>query len=341
MRPLRAVVIFNITQQFIRTFFDENPLSQLGIIILKDGLAHRLTELSSSPEIHIQRLKASLDISGDASLQNGLESCLEALSGIPPYGHKEVLFIFSALATCDPSNVLDSIKEAVAAKVRVSVVGVAAEVYICRLMAQKTGGSYGVALDEGHLEDLILAHATPPPSSNSSNNNNSSKSSLVMMGFPNKEVDAPGASTFVGTEAKLSCGAFVCPRCKARTAALPAQCHVCGLTLVSSPHLARSYHHLFPIKPFDEVSNVDNSTYTKGGGGNIEGGGTISSSDVVVCYGCSTVLKNSTSSGQQSRGGIVAVQCPDCAKLYCYDCDVFIHESLHTCPGCEVTGGGS
>ena len=29
---------------------------------------------------------------------------------------------------------------------------------------------------------------------------------------------------------------------------------MCGLTLVSSPHLARSYHHLFPVPPFEEVS---------------------------------------------------------------------------------------
>jgi transcription initiation factor TFIIH subunit 2 len=34
---------------------------------------------------------------------------------------------------------------------------------------------------------------------------------------------------------------------------LPCSCHVCGLTLVSSPHLARSYHHLFPVKAFSEV----------------------------------------------------------------------------------------
>ena len=34
---------------------------------------------------------------------------------------------------------------------------------------------------------------------------------------------------------------------------LPGGCHVCGLTLVSSPHLARSYHHLFPVRPFREV----------------------------------------------------------------------------------------
>lgn len=31
---------------------------------------------------------------------------------------------------------------------------------------------------------------------------------------------------------------------------LPSQCNVCKLTLVSSPHLARSYHHLFPVQPF-------------------------------------------------------------------------------------------
>jgi hypothetical protein len=29
--------------------------------------------------------------------------------------------------------------------------------------------------------------------------------------------------------------------------------YVLGLTLVSAPHLARSYHHLFPLDPFQEI----------------------------------------------------------------------------------------
>ena len=33
-----------------------------------------------------------------------------------------------------------------------------------------------------------------------------------------------------------------CGRCE-----LPSQCKVCGLSLMSSSHLARSYHHLFPV----------------------------------------------------------------------------------------------
>lgn len=49
MRPMRSVVMFGVAQRFIRTFFDENPLSQLGIIVLRNGVAEKLTELSSSP----------------------------------------------------------------------------------------------------------------------------------------------------------------------------------------------------------------------------------------------------------------------------------------------------
>ena len=56
-----------------------------------------------------------------------------------------------------------------------------------------------------------------------------------------------------GEDCLLQPGGYTCPKCKARVAELPSQCHVCGLSLVSSPHLARSYHHLFPIKPFAEV----------------------------------------------------------------------------------------
>jgi hypothetical protein len=40
-------------------------------------------------------------------------------------------------------------------------------------------------------------------------------------------------------------------RCAGRVAELPGECHVCGLTLISSPHLARSYHHLFPVPAYE------------------------------------------------------------------------------------------
>ena len=49
MRAIRSSVMFKAAERFIRSFFDENPLSQLGIVVMKDGVACQLTDLSSSP----------------------------------------------------------------------------------------------------------------------------------------------------------------------------------------------------------------------------------------------------------------------------------------------------
>ena len=38
-----------VLAQFIREFFDQNPLSHLGIIVLRGGIAERLTDLSGNP----------------------------------------------------------------------------------------------------------------------------------------------------------------------------------------------------------------------------------------------------------------------------------------------------
>jgi len=43
----------------------------------------------------------------------------------------QVLILFAALSTCDPGNIMDAVKAAKEKNVRVSIVGVAAEVRIC------------------------------------------------------------------------------------------------------------------------------------------------------------------------------------------------------------------
>ncbi len=45
---------------FIREFFDQNPLSHLGIIIMRNGRSERLTELSASPVRLIQSKRVCL-----------------------------------------------------------------------------------------------------------------------------------------------------------------------------------------------------------------------------------------------------------------------------------------
>lgn len=140
---------------------------------------------------------------------------------------------------------------------------------------------------------------------------------------------------------KPNASGYVCPRCKSKVCNLPIDCKVCGLKLISSPHIARSYHHLFPVPAFKEHS-ADSTRSTQ-------------------CYGCTatlqsknpqTTIKISLSAAKKGSGGdgsptvrrksiglkhsdsLASYQCPKCLQWFCYDCDLFIHENLHNCPGC-------
>lgn len=51
MRPSRLAVMMAVTRSFIAEFFDQNPLSQLGIILMRNGVAERLTDLSGARDV--------------------------------------------------------------------------------------------------------------------------------------------------------------------------------------------------------------------------------------------------------------------------------------------------
>eukprot|EP00227_Mantoniella_beaufortii_P003497 CAMPEP_0197611752 /NCGR_PEP_ID=MMETSP1326-20131121/55994_1 /TAXON_ID=1155430 /ORGANISM="Genus nov. species nov., Strain RCC2288" /LENGTH=376 /DNA_ID=CAMNT_0043180435 /DNA_START=38 /DNA_END=1165 /DNA_ORIENTATION=- len=284
MRPSRIAVISALMYKFFREFFSQNPLSQLGLVVTRNGIAERLTELSGNPEAHIAALKENLDAAGYMSIQNSLELVHSSLSQLPLYGSREVLFVVSALSTCDPGNVHTAIAAAKNAKIRVSVVSVAAEMHVCRRMTEETGGTFGVSTTQHHLDELLMAHAPPPPL-----NEESTQASLVHMGFPQKRYLEKDAF-FSGQG-----GEYVCPRCSSRVEELPSQCNVCKLTLVSSPHLARSYHHLFPVAPF-----------TEGGSGAL---GDTPIPKATLCFACQRRLRGGASSASDDQAPSVCGKC--------------------------------
>ena len=100
---------------------------------------------------------------------------------------------------------------------------------------------------QSHLKELVLEHAPPPPAIAEF-----AIANLIKMGFPQRAAEGVVSICACHKEAKVG-GGYTCPRCKARVCELPTECRICGLTLVSSPHLARSYHHLFPITLFNDV----------------------------------------------------------------------------------------
>ena len=179
----------------------------------------------------------------------------------------------------------------------------------------------------------------------------------VHMGFPQQMAEGPAAAVFVGAECKMRSSAFTCPRCKGCVPELPCSCHICGLTLVSSSQLARSYHHLFPIQPFTEVAQQDLAAAMVGPllvysclkavcmrspsrcaqaslkiiqDSCVQAGAELHQD--LLCHGCMQPLTGAEDA--EAAAGVV-LSCPECRQLYCFECDTYIHKSLHNCPGCE------
>lgn len=143
--------------------------------------------------------------------------------------------------------------------VRCSVIGLAAELHVCKRMATKTGGEHGVVLDDKHFREQLKTHIDPPPAATRLD------AALVKMGFPHHALHSSGTDTAMSVcmchagekskdeTSKITSAGYMCPQCFSKHCELPVECRACGLTLVSAPHLARSYHYLFPVEHFTEV----------------------------------------------------------------------------------------
>ena len=81
LRPTRYLLTLRYTQEFVLEFFEQNPISQLGLIGMRDGVAVRISNMSGNPTDHILALQElrMKDPNGLPSLQNALEMARGAL----------------------------------------------------------------------------------------------------------------------------------------------------------------------------------------------------------------------------------------------------------------------
>jgi transcription initiation factor TFIIH subunit 2 len=80
--PNRYRLSLDYAIDFVREYFEQNPISQLGIVGMRDGIAVRISDMSGNPTDHIEKLEAwreKEEPQGNPSLQNALEMCRGAL----------------------------------------------------------------------------------------------------------------------------------------------------------------------------------------------------------------------------------------------------------------------
>ncbi|PHH80414.1 hypothetical protein CDD80_1618 [Ophiocordyceps camponoti-rufipedis] len=352
MLPTRYRLVLSYAALFVADFLEQNPISQVGIVGMRDGVAVRVSHLSGDPSEHVEKLSSleKQDPQGNPSLQNALEMCRGALYHAPSHGTREVLVVYGALLSSDPGDIHDTIDRLVADGIRVSVVGLAAQVAVCAELCSRTHAGddshYRVALDESHLLELLLsattppATAPPPPPQNgllsatttitttTAPPSHHGQPGLLLMGFPSRvRAQTPA---YCACHSRPVRDAYACTRCAARVCRLPSECPACGLTLVLSTHLARSYHHLFPLRNWREVSWA-------------------AAVRSAACFACqapfpsvpTTTTATATTADDKVAGKPDGVSesgryaCDVCGQHFCIDCDVLAHTVVHNCPGCQ------
>ncbi|EFW98563.1 suppressor of stem-loop protein 1 [Grosmannia clavigera kw1407] len=342
-------VALDCAADFVRAFFEQNPISQLAVVAMRDGVALRVSDMGGSPAEHLDRLADwdGVEPQGQPSLQNALEMCRGALFHTPAHGTREVLVVFGALLSSDPADIHDTIAALVADRIRVSIVGLAAKVAVCAEICARTNpgdeAAYAVARHDVHFHELVLAATTPPATRPDDGDAASTgPASLLMMGFPSRAI----ADTVAGGGGLSVCAChsrpvregYGCTRCGAKVCRLPAECPACGLTLILSTHLARSYHHLFPLRSWVEVSWTAAAD-------------AVRRRRAVACHACLTPFPavdtaaaaaaavTAAAAATQTTGSGVSESgryaCEVCGHHFCIDCDVFAHEVIHNCPGCQ------
>ncbi|KAL8639202.1 MAG: hypothetical protein Q9228_003738 [Teloschistes exilis] len=263
LRPTRYLLTIRYCQDFVTEFFEQNPISQIGIIGMRDGIAVRVSDMSGNPSDHISNLQAlrAEDPKGQPSLQNALDMARAALFHAPSHGTREILLLFGSLLSSDPGDIHTTITSLVNSHINTTVIGLSAQVAICLTLVKRTNPQsnpqkhYNVALDEVNYRELIMRLATPPEAHTqqaTQSVDDSNSSSLLMMGFPSRITDPK--PSLCACHSRPTRGGYLCPRCYSKVCSLPTTCPACSLTLILSTHLARSYHHLFPLQNWNTVS---------------------------------------------------------------------------------------
>ncbi|KAF4313500.1 von Willebrand factor type A [Botryosphaeria dothidea] len=355
-KPTRYAAVLKYAQEYVREFFEQNPISQLSVMTMYDGLCSRVSELSGNPMDHIAPLQKMRDTRspnyqdprGSPSLQNALEQARAALYHTPSHGTREVIIVLGALLSLDPGDIFKTIANCVKNNVRVNIIGMGGRLKICQEISSRTNGgdesAYGVAVDQLHFRDLLLATTTPPVIRQMTAHAAANPASLLKMGFPSRVVeDIPTICACHGT---LTRGGYLCSQCQAKVCSLPTTCPSCNLTLILSTHLARSYHHLFPLKnwrevtwdrarqigsaeckscltPFPPIPSSKAAAKRPGFANGQKIGGTSEN-------GVTEKRKTEGSGASESS----RYECEDCKNHFCVDCDVYCHEIVHNCPGC-------
>lgn len=245
-KPRRFEFLVNAVGRFAQRFLQENPLAEIGVAALRDGICEEVVPMSTNSDEVRNRILSTAEAGpkGSMSLVNALVRVQHGLEQAPSYGMREALLFTASLSSCDPPQTsLGEVLEALdRQRVRISVISVSPEFFVLRDVCRRTNGTFQVALDADHFEELWHGHLAPPPCT--------TEPKLIRMGFPRQSIEG-AAPSVCACHMKRHHRLFVCPQCHSRVCQVPIRCPVCELSLVSAPVIARTFRHILRVPPYE------------------------------------------------------------------------------------------
>jgi transcription initiation factor TFIIH subunit 2 len=295
-KPTRLDFVLAEVVKFVDSYFENNPLSYISLISMRNGTAHVITRINGQPNFQIKRLREYAQAnqpSGVCSLEKAID--LVSRIGDPPmYGTKEVLVIWGSLVTVDnanaPINLGISQGSNSQGEFDLTVLSLSPELFAVKRIATR----FMVAMNQTDFHEKLLSVLDPKP-------NNLAKPVYIKMGFPLKSTAA--TLTKCGCHFELHSALFCCPQCGCLVCEIPVNCPVCRISLVEKGMLTRIHRLLYEMPTYSETV-----------------------ADMRSCYGCLIPFNSDCLRA--------SVKCNDCLEFFCEQCEVFLHNELRQCVGC-------
>lgn len=320
--PNKLLAMRSHLNAFVAQYFKQSPLSLLSTVVLRDGVAHRVTPLTNDPTETTRMLELRVFLqkpSGTLSIENGLRvALLELVSGgnqvddvnsgdggkssLALQLNCRIVLLLGSVAVVDPGDVMTLVRLVAKANVMCDVLSLVGAPHIAAHLSAATGGQLFCPLNHTQLEDIVAELARRTPSSQRHRGAASGAApAAVRVGFP-ELLPAHDDGHEQCDEA-----AVVCPRCHGSLRGVPETCGVCGLLVCSVPQI-----HTTMVASNDLLA----------------GSAPKQAEELPPNVTCSLCGSLATGGAPQLYG------CRGCGELRCAVCDAYLVSALRLCPTC-------
>ena len=362
--PSRLLALRPHVLHLVEAILSSAFAAQIAVVVMRDGVAHRLSGVSSNAGELADKLEKGYFMFGGAgcmSLENGLRLALSEL--VPIHGtssastsaaaaaatshrdstQRRVVVVCAAVTSVDHSDIFSIFSILKRQHVAVDVLSIAGATHVMTQLAQQTGGRFICPMNYDQLRAGIESFVDGPAVVVGQGSKARDAGGMLSVAFP-MLVEA-AAEQMQHQQQQPRKLLVVCSRCALPLSCVPATCPQCKILVCSLPYVHAAYAKANRLAP--SLVTVDaassSSAATLASLAALPTALPLAGASVVPplwCAECNAPLMGASGSSSTDQRTMAqstaasALQCRGCGTWRCEACETFIRSVLHACPSC-------